>query len=128
MAGIGFELRKILSRDSYTATLRAYLYAGLISSGPWVLSIISVMLVGVISVGMLLPNALVGQFLMTVTYLMASSLILTGGVQWLFTRFVSDRLFERKYEQILPNLLGRAAVDYAGFRCARRHRPGRVVR
>jgi len=106
MAGIGFELRKILSRDSYTATLRAYLYAGLISSGPWVLSIISVMLVGVISVGMLLPNALVGQFLVTVTYLMASSLILTGGVQLLFTRFVSDRLFERKYEQILPNLLG----------------------
>ena len=28
MAGIGFELRKILSRDSYTATLRAYVYAG----------------------------------------------------------------------------------------------------
>ena len=33
MAGIGFEPAKILSRDSYTATLRAYLYAGLISSG-----------------------------------------------------------------------------------------------
>ena len=42
MAGIGFELRKILSRDTYTATLHAYVYAGLISSGPWVLSIISV--------------------------------------------------------------------------------------
>ena len=51
MAGIGFELRKILSRDSYTATLHAYVYAGLISSGPWVLSIISVMLVGIISIG-----------------------------------------------------------------------------
>ena len=106
MAGIGFELRKVLSRDSYTATLHAYLYAGLISSGPWVLSIISVMLVGIISLGRLLPNALVGQFLVTVTYLMASSLILTGGVQLLFTRFVSDRLFERKHERILPNLLG----------------------
>ena len=34
MAGIGFELRKILSKDSYTSTMRAYLYAGLISSGP----------------------------------------------------------------------------------------------
>ena len=30
MAGIGFELRKILARDSYTATLRAYDYDGLI--------------------------------------------------------------------------------------------------
>ena len=40
MAGIGFELRRILVKDSYTSTLRAYIYAGLISSGPWVLSII----------------------------------------------------------------------------------------
>ena len=106
MAGIGFELRKILSRDSYTATLRAYVYAGLISSGPWVLSIISVMLIGVVSIGVVIPEIGVRQFLVTVTYLMASSLILTGGLQLFFTRFVSDRLFERKHELILPNLLG----------------------
>lgn len=106
MAGIGFELRKILSRDSYTATLHAYVYAGLISSGPWVLSIISVMLVGIISLSRVVPNTLVAQFLVTVTYMMASSLILTGGLQLFFTRFVSDRLFEHKYDQILPNLLG----------------------
>lgn len=79
MAGIGFELRKILSRDSYTATLRAYLYAGLISSGPWVLSIVSVMLIGVLSLGVVVPDVLVRQFLITVTYLMALSLIFTGG-------------------------------------------------
>lgn len=106
MAGIGFELRKILSRDSYTATLQAYVYAGLISSGPWVLSIISVMLIGVLSIGVVMPDLVVRQFLITVTYLMATSLILTGGLQLFFTRFVSDRLFERKHELILPNLLG----------------------
>ena len=59
MAGIGFELRKILSKDSYTSTMRAYLYAGLISSGPWVLSIISVMLIGVLSLGAVLPLSLI---------------------------------------------------------------------
>lgn len=106
MAGIGFELRKILSRDSYSATLRAYLYAGLISSGPWVLSIISVMLIGVISLGVVVPDNTVRQFLVTVTYLMASSLIYTGGAQLFFTRFISDRLFEKKNDRILPNLLG----------------------
>lgn len=106
MAGIGFELRRILSRDSYIATLHAYLYAGLISSGPWLLSIVSVMLVGGISLGLLLPDVLVGQFLVTVTYLMASSLILTGGPQLFFTRFISDCLYERQFDQILPNLMG----------------------
>ena len=63
-------------------------------------------LLGIISLGLLLPNALVGQFLVTVTYLMATSLILTGGLQLFFTRFVSDRLFERRLDLILPNLVG----------------------
>ncbi|HCC60446.1 MAG TPA: histidine kinase [Pseudomonas sp.] len=106
MAGIGFELRKTLSRDSYTATLRAYVYAGLISSGPWVLSIISVMVIGVMSLGVVVPELLIRQFLVSVTYLMASSLIFTGGAQLLFTRFISDRLFEKRQELILPNLIG----------------------
>lgn len=106
MAGIGFELRKILSRDSYTATLRAYVYAGLISSGPWVLSIISVMVIGVMSLGVVVPELLIRQFLVSVTYLMASSLIFTGGAQLFFTRFISDRLFEKRQELILPNLVG----------------------
>ncbi len=106
MAGIGFELRKILSRDSYTATLRAYVYAGLISSGPWVLSIISVMVIGVMSLGVVVPELLIRQFLVSVTYLMASSLIFTGGAQLFFTRFISDRLFEKRQELILPNLIG----------------------
>ncbi|HKS11929.1 MAG TPA: exopolysaccharide Pel transporter PelG [Pseudomonas sp.] len=106
MAGIGFELRKILSRDSYTATLHAYVYAGLISSGPWVLSILSVMLVGVISLALVMPEMLIRQFFITVTYLMASSLILTGGLQLFFTRFVSDRLFEGRHDDVLPNLVG----------------------
>ena len=106
MAGIGFELRRILLKDSYTSTLRAYIYAGLISSGPWVLSIISVMLIGIVSLGGITPENQVRQFLVSVTYLMAVSLILTGGLQLYFTRFISDRLYEQKGEIILPNLLG----------------------
>ncbi len=106
MAGIGFELRRILSKDTYSSTMRAYVYAGLISSGPWVLSIVSVMLIGLMSIGYVVPDALVRQFLVTVTYLMASSLICTGGLQLFFTRFVSDRLFEQRRDLITPNLLG----------------------
>ncbi len=64
------------------------------------------MLIGLMSLGVLVPSSLVRQFLVTVTYLMASSLILTGGLQLFFTRFVSDRLFEKNYDQIMPNLLG----------------------
>ncbi|MFO7705374.1 MAG: exopolysaccharide Pel transporter PelG [Halopseudomonas sp.] len=114
MAGIGFELRKILARDSYSSALQAYVYAGLLSAGPWVLSIISVMLIGILSVGVVFPEVLVRQFLVTTTYLFACSLIITGGLQVFFTRFVSDRLFEKKLDAILPNLLGIMLITTVG--------------
>ncbi|MGE0624003.1 MAG: exopolysaccharide Pel transporter PelG [Pseudomonadales bacterium] len=106
MAGIGFELRRILNRDSYAATLQAYVYAGLISAGPWVLSIFSVLLVGVMSISVVVPTQHVVQFLVSITYLMAASLTITGGCQLLFTRFVSDRLYEKRPEALTPNLFG----------------------
>ena len=79
MAGIGFELRRILDRDSYAATLQAYIYAGLISAGPWVLSILSVLVVGILSLAVVVPETHVVQFLVSITYLMAVSLTVTGG-------------------------------------------------
>jgi uncharacterized membrane protein len=106
LAGIGFELRKLLRRESLLGMLRGYGYAGLISSGPWVLSILSVMLIGIISVGIVVPQRQVQIFLVSITYIMASSLILTGLMQLMFTRFVADRLFQRKREVVMPNLLG----------------------
>jgi uncharacterized membrane protein len=106
MAGIGFELRKLLKDGSFFGMLRAYGFAGLISSGPWVFSIVGVMLIGVFSIGVIVPAVRIVQFLVSVTYLMMASLILTGALQLLFSRFVADRLFEGKEEAVLPNLIG----------------------
>ncbi|MGN0893636.1 MAG: exopolysaccharide Pel transporter PelG [Succinivibrio sp.] len=106
MAGIGFELRKILKRDTLSSILEAYGIAGLISSGPWVLSIIALLIIGIISVGVVYPTYLIIQFLVSVTYMMAGSLILSGTVQILFTRFVADSLFIQEDKRIVPNLLG----------------------
>ncbi len=106
MAGIGFELRKLLRKDSYTGLLQAYAYAGIISSGPWVLSIIGILLIGVLSVTVVVPNLLITQFQISVTYLMLTSLILTGGIQLAFTRFIADRLFEKKDAMVMPNFNG----------------------
>jgi uncharacterized membrane protein len=113
MAGIGFELRELLRRDSLWGLVRAYAYAGLISSGPWVLSILGVMGIGVLSVGAM-PALEVRQFLVSVTYLMAGSLILTGALQLTFTRFIADRLFEKAEHSVLPNLMGALTLTVAG--------------
>ncbi len=110
MAGIGFELRKLLERDSYLGLLQAYGYAGIISSGPWILSILGVLLIGLFSASRVVPDTLVVQFLVTVTWIMAASLILTGLLQLLFTRFIADRLFEGRKRVVLANLMGALAL------------------
>ncbi len=106
MAGIGFEIRKLLRKESYTGLLQAYAYAGVISSGPWVLSIIGILVIGLLSATVVVPDVLISQFQVSVTYLMLSSLIFTGAVQLGFTRFIADRLFEKKDDLVLPNFNG----------------------
>ncbi len=106
MAGIGFELRKLLKRDSYFSLLQTYAYAGIISSGPWILSIIAVIIIGIMSVSVVVPNILITQFQISVTYLIAFSLIFTGFVQLAFTRYSADRIFEKEHFRLLPNLNG----------------------
>ena len=106
MAGIGFELRKLLKRESYLGLFQAYAYAGIISSGPWVLSIIGVLVIGLMSLTAVTPNVLITQFQVSVTYLIVFSLILTGFLQPSFTRYVADRLFEKRDDVVLPNFHG----------------------
>jgi len=106
MAGIGFEIKKILKRESYLSIFTAYAYAGIIGSGPWILSILGVLLIGLMSVALVVPHAMITQFQVTITHLMAMSLMLTGFLQLGFTRYIADRLFEKDIDAILPNFIG----------------------
>ncbi len=113
MAGIGFEIKKILRRDSYLSLFTAYAYAGIIGSGPWVLSILGVLIIGLMSLGVVLPHVLITQFQVTITHLIAMSLILTGFLQLSFTRYIADRLFEKDASIIMPNFIGALFVTTA---------------
>lgn len=106
MAGIGFELRKLLKKESYLGLFQAYFYAGVISSGPWILSIIGVQMIGLFSLTVVFPQVAVQQFQVSVTYLLAFSLMLTGPLQLAFTRYVADRHFENRLDLIVPSFLG----------------------
>ena len=103
MAGIGFELRKILKRDNLLSLLQAYSYAAVISSGPWILSIVGILIIGILSYSMVVPAILITQFQVSVTYVIAVSLVFTGPFQLAFTRFAADRLFEKNNDVVLPN-------------------------
>ncbi len=109
MAGIGFALRR-LGKDSYSELISKYLLAGIIGSGPWLISIVSMLFIGLWAQQFGGNELVVTQFLATVTYLMAGSLIVSSMLQLLFVRFIADRLFEKKSEAVVPNVMGALLV------------------
>ncbi len=106
MAGIGFELRKLMRHNDYLGIVRAYSYAGIVGAGPWVVSILGVIFLGFLSINHVFPPRLISEFQTSVTYLIATSLIFCGVWQLAFTRYVADRAFAREHHRILPNLNG----------------------
>lgn len=108
MAGIGFELRKILREDRLLSLSKVYGYSAILSSGPYVVSIIAIILVGFISVAYYGVDSDVFKFQVVVTYAiaLASSLIITGLLQLPFTRYIADLIFTQREEEILPSYIG----------------------
>eukprot|EP00163_Fabomonas_tropica_P028370 TRINITY_DN5755_c0_g2_i1.p1 TRINITY_DN5755_c0_g2~~TRINITY_DN5755_c0_g2_i1.p1 ORF type:complete len:417 (+),score=29.74 TRINITY_DN5755_c0_g2_i1:1249-2499(+) len=64
------------------------------------------MIIGMFSFALEANQTSVVQFLISVTYLMAFSLIFSGVFQHVFTRWVADRLYESRGDLVLPNLMG----------------------
>ena len=109
MAGIGFELRKFLSRDTYLGLVQAYALAGILGSGPWLLSTFGLLGVGLLGLRVAAESVVV-EFFVSVTYLIAASMILAGVLQLLFTRFLSDRLYLNDRSSLLPSLGGALTI------------------
>ena len=110
MAGIGFRLRDLSKTGALSGLLLAYGFAGIIGSGPWVLSIVGILLIGIMNMENAFTPHYVGEFQVSVTYLMAISLILTSPLQLMISRFIADRIYQKQDEHVLPNLTGAILV------------------
>lgn len=106
MAGIGFELRKLLGNASYLNIAKTYGYSGFLSSGAWIVTIIGVIGLNLLHNSKFLPVNSIAHFQISVTYLIALSLIFSSIAQHSFTRYVADRIFDERRDKILPNLNG----------------------
>lgn len=106
MAGIGFELRRLLQRRTYASFLAAFGTAGLIGAGPLAVSVVGIFAVGLLTSAEGVKSGYVQQFQVATTYLMAASLIFTSPLQLLLTRFSADCFFSNERERIVPNLIG----------------------
>jgi uncharacterized membrane protein len=104
MAGIGFAIRKLMVNDNYTGLLGAYIYAGAITSGPWLLSIITIFVVSLIGRIHQIPAAETQSFQVIVVYAIAGSLIISSLFQHSYTRYIADKCYLQLRKQIIPSL------------------------
>lgn len=115
MAGIGFELRKILKEDRLFSLLKMYSYSGMLSAGPWVISIVAILFVGFINVAAQHGSTATASFQIVITYAiaLASSLVITGLIQLPFTRYTADLIFAGREDEVLPSYFATLLVSWA---------------
>ncbi len=107
MAGIGFKLQNLLKDDSFVSRLKAYSYAAVISSGPWIYSLLSFLAVSFFVASDAETNRL---FQVSVIYAFAFSQIISGAFQLGATRIIADYIYEARFEMIPGVYLGAAGL------------------
>jgi len=110
VAGVGFSLRALAGRPGYAGMLHLYGAAALVSSGPWLLSVTALLLIGLLGRELAADPAGVERFQVSVTWLLAASLVVSGPLQLQLTRFVADQVYLRRPERITGNLFGTMLV------------------
>ncbi len=109
MAGIGFALRKLMEPGTYTAYVKAYTYAAIVGTGPWLLSVVSLAVLGVLAVD---PEDFVTRqtFASTVVYVFGGTLVLTGPLNMVVTRYLADLIYRGAHAQVGESWLPVVAV------------------
>jgi uncharacterized membrane protein len=108
MAGIGFQLRRFTQEGTLRGFLKGYYNAALVASGPWILTVITLM---VIQWLMHQTSARTDLFLETVIYIYAFSLITTSPLQLVVTRYLADQLDAQKLTAHIPTLLSVGSIS-----------------
>lgn len=109
MAGIGFRLREMAQRKTFIEWLKLYSYSAVIFSGPWLISILALAALSTFVVPSVLEHD-VRLFVVIVVYIYCFSLIMTGFIQLVVTRYVSDEFYLRRPESVVPAFIGAVAL------------------
>ncbi|PYI53833.1 exopolysaccharide Pel transporter PelG [Paenibacillus flagellatus] len=110
MAGIGFELKKLFRDQGILSHMKAYGYSSLTTVGPMVLCVTMIIAMQQLMTAKGAPFLERELFLATVVYGFVFSVLLTGGVSMLLTRFISDMIYQKKNDYLLSSFYGAAAI------------------
>lgn len=111
MAGIGFALRKLTRQDDLLGVLQGYTHCALASTGPWVFTILSLGAITLFGSRFASEQELVG-FRLLIIYNFAFSLVMSGPVVMVATRYLSDLIYKKNVEEAPGMMLGSLALLY----------------
>ncbi len=112
MAGIGFVLRKLTSREDLLGIGQAYLHASVSTSGAWIFTIVALSVIALLGPVFAAYDDLM-TFRLIVIYNFSFSLVLTGPVMLVLTRYLSDQIFARTVTGVPGMVVGGLAVGLA---------------
>lgn len=98
MAGIGFTLRRLTQRDDLLGVFEGYAHSVLISAGPWLFTVFAI---GGITFIASTPENLhaLNSFRIVVIYNFAFSLVFSGSLILVATRYLADRIYLKNVEE-----------------------------
>ncbi|MGL5637769.1 MAG: exopolysaccharide Pel transporter PelG [Cetobacterium sp.] len=107
MAGIGFELKNLFSDSNSTfQDIKAMTYSVLIGVGPWLITVISLNILMLIGKQYIVLRAERNLFMTAIVYTFIFSQLLTSGIQYLITRFISDCIYSGEQKKLRSTYIG----------------------
>jgi polysaccharide biosynthesis protein PelG len=103
MAGIGFELQKVLKGGGLASLFKVALAGIVIVAGPWLISILGIFFLNRFAGFALTEGA--DLFMAAIVYSYAFSLSLFGGLHYIFTRYISDLIYISKETRAVSTLI-----------------------
>ncbi len=105
MAGIGFVLQKLSNQDNLSGKFQAYLYSALISTGPWIFTILS--LIGIVKLAEYFDlYANISIFRIIIIYNFSFSLVFSGPIFIIVTRYLADQIYAKDVSNIPGMMFG----------------------
>jgi uncharacterized membrane protein len=105
MAGVGFELRKLARRDDLIGIVASFTHASVVSTGPWIMTIIALATIDIAGLQWLAEDEL-KLFRIITIYNFGFSLVAAGPVIMIATRYLADRIYEKRVTETPAMLVG----------------------
>lgn len=103
MAGIGFELKKIFKEDSLSRLTGGIIYSTVVTIGPTIIIITTIVVLYLTLDLLSVPYTDRELLTSTILYGFIFSLLTTAPFNGVMSRYVADKIYEEKYDDILPS-------------------------